>query len=51
MAPKTKPGSTSASAPVARELRAALEQLVKNGKNTAEPITLGELLAVTAEPE
>lgn len=47
MAPKkSTAGSAPASSAGAGELRAALVALLERGKNTAEPVTLGELLAV-----
>lgn len=46
MAPKKK-----ATPAPAGSLRAALARLVEQGKNTSEPVTLGELLAVADEAE
>jgi hypothetical protein len=48
MAKTTKPAAAAGAAGTG-ELRAALLELVKRGKNTAEPITLGELLAVAGD--
>jgi len=49
MAKTTKPAAAPAGDAGTGELRAALLKLVKRGKNTAEPITLGELLAVAGD--
>jgi hypothetical protein len=49
MAPRNRAPASTPATSGAGELRAALLELVKRGKNTAEPVTLGELLAVVGD--